>query len=78
MELYIPCIASYQKLEIFQTSIPKATEFLRGLYIDIERPLSITFMSFQYFLSIKDDAWGIFFVILMKTKKEIDNKLVDF
>lgn len=78
MELCELCIADHQKFEICRTPMPKATEFLVRLHVDIEGPLPVTFSSFRYFLSIKTDAWGIFFIMLMKIKSEIYDKLVDF
>ena len=77
-ELYESCMAGHQELEISRTPMPKATKFLGRLHVDIEGPLLVTFSGFRYFLSIKDDAWGRFFVLPMKTKGEIYNKLVDF
>ena len=77
-ELCESCMAGHQKLEISRTPMPKAAEFLGRLHVDIEGPLPVTFLGFQYFLSIKDDAWGMFFVLPMKTKGEIYDKLVDF
>ena len=77
-ELFEPCMASHQELEISRTSIPKAAELLGRLHVDIEGSLPVTFSGFQYFLSIKVDAWGMFFVLPIKTKGEIIDKLVDF
>jgi len=42
----------------------KATAFLD---VDIGGPLPTTFRSNRYFLLIKDDASGMFFVYTMKT-----------
>ena len=78
LELCEPCMAGHQKLEISQTPMPKAAEFLKRLYVDIKRPLPVTFSGFWYFLSIKDDAWGMFYVLPMKTKGKIYDKFVDF
>lgn len=58
--------------------IRKANKFLRKLHVNIEGPLPVTFLEFRYFLSIKDNAWEMFYVLLMKTKREIYDKLVDF
>ncbi len=58
--------------------IPKATEFLEILYVDIEGSLPVILSGFQYFISIKDDVWCMFFVLPIKTKGEIYDKLVDF
>ena len=77
-ELCESCMAGHQELEISRMPMPKATEFLGRLHVDIEGPLPVTFSGFRYFLSIKDDAWGMFFVLPMKTKGEIYDKLVDF
>ena len=77
-ELCEPCMARHLELEISRTLMSKAAEFLRRLYVDIEGPLPFIFLGFQYFLSIKEDALGMFFVLPMKTKKEIYDKLVDF
>lgn len=44
------CMASYQELEILQIPMPKATEFLKKLDMDIAKLLPITFSHFQYFL----------------------------
>ncbi len=41
-------------------------------------PLPVIFSGFRYFLSINDDAWGMFFVLPMKTKGEIYDQLVKF
>lgn len=71
-------MASYQELKILQTPIPKTAEFLERLHVDIKKFLPVIFLGFQYFLSIKNDAWGMFFVLSMKTKEEIYDKLVDF
>lgn len=56
MELYRLYIADYQKLENLQTPRPKIVEFLGKLYIDIEGLLSVIFLDFQYFFSIKDNT----------------------
>ena len=77
-ELCESCMAGHQKLEISRTVMPKAAEFLGRLHVDIEGPLLVIFSGFRYFLSIKDDAWSMFFVLTMKTKREIYDKLVDF
>ncbi len=71
-------MASHQELEISQTPIPKVAELLGRLHVDIKSSWSVIFSGFQYFHSIKDDAWGMFFVLPMKTKGEIYDKLVDF
>lgn len=76
-ELCESCMAGHQELEISRRLIPKATEFLGRLHVDIEGSLPVTFSGFRYFLSIKDDAWGMFFILPMKTKGEIYDKLVD-
>ncbi len=67
-KLFKPCMAGHQELKISRTPMPKAVEFLGRLYVDIEGPLPVTFLGFRYFFSIKDDAWSMFFVLLMKTK----------
>ncbi len=77
-ELCEPCMAGHQELEISWTLMPKAAEFLERLHVDIEGLLPVTFSGFRYFLSIKDDIWDMFFVLPMKTKREIYDKLVDF
>lgn len=61
-------MTSPRKLEILRTLMSKAAEFLERLHVDIERLLLVTFLGFWYFLSIKDDAWGIVFVLPLKTK----------
>lgn len=78
IELCKSYMAIYQKLEILQMLISKVIEFLERLYIDIEGLLPVTFSGFQYFLFIKNDARDMFFVLPIKTKKEIYNKLMDF
>lgn len=77
-ELCESCMAGHQELEISRMPMPKATEFLRRLHVNIEGPLLVTFSGFRYFISFKDDAWEMFFMLRMKTKKEIYDKLVDF
>ena len=71
-------MAGYQKLEISRMPILKVVEFLGRFYVDIQKPLPVTFLGFWYFLSIKNDAWDIFFMLLIKNKREIYDKLVDF
>lgn len=78
MELCKACIAGHQELEILQTLILKVAKFLGKLYIDIEALLLVTFLGFQYFFSIIYDVWSMFFMILIKIKEEIYNKLIDF
>lgn len=46
IELYKPCIATHQELEISLTLMPKRTKFLRRLYIDIEKLLLVTYSDF--------------------------------
>ena len=45
-ELYEPCMAGHQELEILRMPMPKAAEFLRRLHVDIEGPLPVTFLGF--------------------------------
>lgn len=71
-------MTSPRKLEILRTPMSNAAEFLEKLHVDIETLLLVTFLGFWYFFSIKDDAWGVFLVLLIKTKGEIYNKLIDF
>lgn len=77
-QLYGLYMASHQELEILQMLMPKIAKFLERLYIDIEGPLLVIFLDFQYFLSIKDNAWDMFSILLIKTKGEIYDKLIDF
>lgn len=77
-KLYESCIADYQELEISWMLIPKATEFFGRLHMDIERLLPVTFLGFWYYLLIKNDAYRMIFMLLIKTKKEVYDKLVDF
>lgn len=49
-------MAGYQELKILQMLMLKATEFLERLHVDIEEPLSVTFLEFRYFFSIKNNA----------------------
>ena len=39
-------MAGYQKLEILQMPRTKIAQFLKRLYVDIEKPLPVTFSSF--------------------------------
>lgn len=78
IELYEPCMAGYQKLKILQTSMSKVTKFLERLNIDIERLLLIIFLGFQYFFFIIDDTWNMFFILPIKIKEGIYDKLLDF
>ena len=77
-ELCKSYMASHQELKILQMPMPKATKFMEKLHVDIKRPLPEIFSRFRYFLSIKDDTWGMFFVLPVKIKGEIYDKLVDF
>lgn len=65
-------------MKILQMPMLKITEFLERLYIDLEKLLLVIFLGFWYFLSIKDNDWKVFIRLLMKTKKKIYNKLVNF
>lgn len=55
----------------------KAVKFLEKLYIDIKELLLVTFWVFDIFF-LKNNAWDIFFILSIKTKEEIYDKLVDF
>lgn len=50
------CMAGYQKLKILQMLMLKVTKFLERLHVNIEEPLSVTFLGFRYFFSIKNNA----------------------
>lgn len=54
-------MAGHQESEISQTPMSKAAEFLGRLHMAIKGPLPVIFLGFQYFLLMKDDAWGMFF-----------------
>ena len=56
----------------------KATEFLKRIYVNIKKALFITFRSNKYFLLIKDDAFEMFFVYIMKFKDEILSRFQQF
>lgn len=71
-------MGGYWELEILQMLMPKLVEFLRRLHVDIKEPLPVTLSGFRDFFSVKDDAWSIFFVLPIKTKGEIYDKLIDF
>lgn len=49
-------MAGYQELKILQMLMLKATVFLERLHVDIEEPLSVTFLGFRYFFFIKNNA----------------------
>ena len=49
----------------------KAIEFLKKIHINIEEFLSITFKNNKYFLLIKDKAFKMFFIYMIKIKDEI-------
>ena len=78
LELCESCMAGHQELEILQTPMSKVAEILKRLHVDIKRLLPVTFSGFWYFLSIKNDAQDMFFVLPIKTKGEIYDKLIDF
>lgn len=55
----------------------KTVKFLEKLYIDIKGLLLVTFWVFDIFF-LKNNAWDIFFILSIKTKEEIYDKLIDF
>ena len=77
-ELYRPCLRGKQQLEPTRHPMSKATEFLNEVHVDIGGLLPLTFRGYRFFLLIKDDASGIFFVYVLKTKGEIFTRLKEF
>ena len=56
-------MTSFQDFKISRMPMPKETEFLKRLYVDIKGYLVVTFTEVGYFLSIKNNTWNIFFVL---------------
>ena len=56
----------------------KATEFLKKIHMNITEALSITYRSNRYFLLIKDNAFEMFFVYVMRFKDEILSRFQQF
>lgn len=73
-----PCLKVKQYSETSRRPMSKATAFLDRIHVDIGGPLPATFRSNRYFLLIKDDAFGMFFVYIMRTKDEIHPHLKEF
>ena len=49
----------------------KATAFLDRIHVDIGDLLPATFRSNRYFLLIKNDAFDMFFIYVIRTKDKI-------
>ena len=77
-ELCEPCLKGKQQSEPTRHPMSKATEFLNEIHVDIGGPLPLTFRGHRFFLLIKDDASGMFFVYVLKTKGEIFARLKEF
>ena len=65
------CMKAKQQRESFRKPQSKADTFLGRIHVDIQGPLPTTFRGKRYFLLIKNDASGMFFVYTMRTKDEI-------
>ena len=77
-ELCEACLKGKQEASVSRIPMRKATRFLDRIHVDIGEGLPVTFRGNKYFLLIKDDATGMFFVYLMKTKDEILKQLHAF
>ena len=66
-----PCMKAKQQRKFSRQSQSKADTFLERIHVDIQGPLPATFRGKRYFLLIKDDVSGMFFVYTMRTKDEI-------
>jgi len=53
----------------------KAIAFFDRVYINIKELLSITFRNNRYFLLIKNNAFNMFFIYVIKTKDKIFSRL---
>ena len=72
------CMKSKQQVTFSRHSMQKATEFLERIHVNIEKSLFIIFRSNRYFLLIKDDAFEMFFVYVMRFKDEILSRFQQF
>ena len=72
------CMKSKQQITLLRHSMQKATKFLKRIHVNIKKSLFIIFRSNKYFLLIKNDAFKIFFVYVIKFKDEISSRFQQF
>lgn len=77
-ELCEACMLGKHEASVSRNPMKKADRFLDRIHVDIGEGLPQTFRGNRYFLLIKDDASGMLFIRLMKTKGQIFELVRDF
>ena len=72
---YKSYLKTKQQLEFFKHFMSKAIALFDRVYINIKELLSITFRNNRYFLLIKNNAFNMFFIYVIKTKDKIFSRL---